>query len=304
MSWTRRDFLKLAGIFSTSLILSPKDSTVEASEVPSRILWLSWDGADYRTILAMLAAGELPNLANLYVVRLEAAGCSVTKPGHVEAITGLDYWKTGVRTNSAYKEVPVRWTAFWKIKNILPSYWCGCIFSKTFHTGDAPKEPWRPLGDWASSGGLDYYFNARQRGTATESLTIEQTNFYMDEALSSFKSPGLLYCHWAEPDEAGHVAGMDSDLYRQRIRRLDEALGRAYVISPDLVFLYSDHGFNNPGSSAHGYAPHGFLASSVPVFNNPSNGVRRDVAYTLLKILGLPVETFSPTLCGKDIRLV
>jgi len=301
---TRRDFFKLAVAAGVTLAVSPQGgkALAEGTDTPTSVLWLSWDGADLRTVEAMLASGDLPNLAALHVVRLECGGCSVTKPGHVEAITGLDYWKTKVYTNVNFKEVPVKWSAFWKIKNAYPGNWCGCIFSKPEHTGDRPGRPWNPLRNWALSGGLNYYYNF----SADESLsggdaTIEQTNARLAEALAQFSAPGLMYCHWAEPDATGHTDGMDSPAYRDRLRQLDDALGTAAAaVNPDLVVVYSDHGFNGPGEYGHGFAPEGFLAASVPL---ASGGVRRDVAYTLMKMLGLPAEGFTPILCGKDLRL-
>jgi hypothetical protein len=299
-SLTRRDFFKLAVAAGVSLTILPpgKRAQADTGTPPSRVLWLSWDGADWRTVSAMAQAGELPNLATLNIVRLDCGGCSVTKPGHVEAITGLDYWKTKVYTNTLFREVPAKWSAFWKIKNAYPTYWCGCIFSKGEHTGDAQGRPWRPLKDWALAGGMEYYYNFSVEDLAD--VTIEQTNARLAEALSLFTAPGLLYCHWAEPDCTGHLEGMDSEPYRACLRQLDDALGTAVAaITPDVVVVYSDHGFNGPGETGHAFAPNGFLAASTPLL---ANGVRRDVAYTMMNILGLPVASFSPRLCGKDLR--
>jgi len=290
---TRRDFLK--GAVAAALVGSlPRKA---AASNPPSILWMSWDGADWRVIKAMLDAGQLPNLARLYCVRLEAAGCSLTKPGHNEVLTGLDDWKTKVFTNAKYKEVPKEWFLFWKVKQTFAGYWCGCILGK-FQMSDGYGQPCRQLGLWARAGGLDHYYNCKDKGN---SLTLEETNTRFQVALSEFQHPGLLYCLWAEPDLSGHKACMESALYQSALSQLDASLGIALnSVSPDYIFIYSDHGFDDPGINHHKNAPNGFLASNIPM---SPYGIRRDLAYTLHKILQMPVEQCEPRLSGKDLRI-
>lgn len=291
---SRRDFLK-AGLFAGAAIVLPQ--ATRASSMPS-ILWMGWDGADYRTITNLLAAGQLPNLGRLHTVRLDCAGCTQTKPGWVEIVNGLEYSQTGVYTNKRYKEVAREKTLFWRLKKSLPSYWCGCVLSKKNHTGDGPGEPWRPVRPWALAGGLDYYCSARQVG---HNLSIAETNYCLGEMLSRLRAPGLIFCHYARPDRSGHESGMDSPEYQADILALDEALGWAMsAMQPEVVIVCSDHGFNHSGARAHTDAPDGFISSTLALRDE---GVRRDVGYTVARILGLPLESWSPPLRGKDLRL-
>jgi hypothetical protein len=214
----------------------------------------------------------------------------------VEAITGLDYWKTHVLTNNHFKEVPDSYSCFAKLRAANPEYWLGCIFSKDKHTGDEPGEPWRPLKEWAAQGGLNYYYNASANGKA---LNIAQTNQRLNAALAKMKRPAVLFCHWADPDITGHKFGMDSQEYCQSIIELDNTLGQAYaVMQPDVVLIYSDHGFDGAGQRGHNNAPHGLFASNLPI---NACGARRDVAYTLLRILRLDPDGYHPRLNGKSL---
>jgi 2,3-bisphosphoglycerate-independent phosphoglycerate mutase len=130
-------------------------------------------------------------------------------------------------------------------------------------------------------------------------MTIEKTNAELAKAVAGFKSPGLFFCHWAEPDVTGHKSGMDSEPWCERIIELDKTLGKlTEAIKPDFVLIYSDHGFDGPKSRQHNHAPHGFVACSRTL---ACGGVRRDVAYTVLTVLGVPLDGPDHTLCGKSL---
>jgi hypothetical protein len=291
---TRRNFIKLAAVAGTSLTLIPKLAKSNTN-VPPTILCISWDGADIRSLIPLLRAGKLPNLAELTVVRLECGGCSKTKPGHVEALTGLDYWITQVYSNDKFKEVPKEYSLFWRIKETYPNYWCGCIFSKGVNTGDSQGEPWRPFGDWARHGGIEYYANH------LVPMSMEQTNTHLTRAISQFEYPGIIYCHYKQPDTSGHAEGMDSTPYRSKLRELDNALGWAlHSLFPDFVIIYSDHGFDAPGKHTHDHAPHGFIAGNMSL---AANGQRRDVARTIMGLLSLPVKTYEVHPDGKSLLI-
>ena len=292
-SLTRRNFIKLAAFVGTSLKMPQKLAEAGTKSLPS-ILCISWDGADIRSIITLLRYGELSNLANLYVERLECGGCSKTKPGHVEALTGLDYWTTKIYSNDEFREMPKRYSLFWKIKKAYPHYWCACIFSKGVHTGDGPGEPWANFGDWAKNGGIEYYAN-----NSPILMSSDETNIHLTYAMHQFEYPGLIYCHYKQPDIAGHVKGMDSYLYKERLRELDNFLGWTLsYLNPDITILYSDHGFDNPGEHTHHHAPHGFVASNMPLI---ANGQRRDIAFTIMDLLSMPMKTYETPLDGKSL---
>lgn len=300
---TRRNFIKLAAVAGTSLTLIPKLAKSNTNvpppttppTIPPTILCISWDGADIRSLISRLNFGKLPNLNKLTVVRLECGGCSKTKPGHVEALTGLDYWTTNVYSNDKFEEVPKEYSLFWRIKETYPSYWCGCIFSKGVNTGDSQGEPWRPFGDWARNGGIEYYAND------LVPMSMKKTNTHLANAISQFQYPGIIYCHYKQPDTAGHAEGMDSILYKKKLRELDNALGWALSsLRPDFVIMYSDHGFDGPGMHTHDHAPHGFIASNMAL---AADGQRRDVAFTIMELLSLPVETYEEHPDGKSLLI-
>jgi phosphopentomutase len=151
---------------------------------------------------------------------------------------------------------------------------------------------------WARSGGIEFYRNATD---AEHPLSIVETNVLLSRALGSYRAPGLIFCHYARPDSTGHRKGMDSPEYLGALVSLDQSLGWARAATqPDIVIVCSDHGFNGPGTTVHDNAPDGFISSNLALVNN---GVRRDVGYTVARMLGLPVETLDPPLRGKDLRL-
>jgi hypothetical protein len=290
---TRRDFLKF-GLAAGATLVLPR--AAQADPTPS-ILWIGWDGADYRSVTNLLGSGGLPNLARLHTVRLDCAGCTQTKPGWVEIVNGLEYPQTGVLSNKRFKEVARDYLFFYRLKAALPSYWCGCIFSKTAHTGDGLGKPWHQLRTWTLAGGMELYRHASDVG---HPLSVAETNGFLSDALSGYGPPGLLLCHYAEPDETGHDSGLDSPEYLHELVLLDQALGWATsAMQPDIVIVCSDHGFNQPGARIHSDAPHGFISCNLGLV---ANGVRRDVGYTVARMLGVPLETLSPPLRGKDLR--
>jgi len=313
---TRRDFLKFAaaGIVAagSSLVLPSKDGVVEAAYPPaSRCLWFSWDGADIRSLEDLLGQRLLPNLSQLHVVRLIAAPNTATKAGQSEAISGLGCDKTNIITNKRYNSrITEDKTPFYKIRQTHPGWFLSCIFSKRSHTGDrlvqGKREPWYHLKYWAQSGGMNRYFNPSTAPTELGGeMALEYTNERLTEHVAACRASGgpgyLVYCHWAHPDHTGHRHGMGSLEWNDAMVQLDAALGWAVAqLQPDAVFVYSDHGFDGFGAKQHLNAPHGFFASNFPLI---ADGIRWDVAVTVLSALGLPVATYTPCLMGRDLRL-
>jgi hypothetical protein len=312
---TRRDLFKLAaaGIITagTSLALpSTRGVALAASGPVSRCLWLSWDGADIRSIEQLMGLGLLPNLSRLNVVRLIASPNTATKAGHAEALSGQGCDRTNVISNKRFNSrLTADQTAFYKVRQVYPDRFLSCIFSKPAHTGDqvcgGRRQPWYHLRNWALAGGLDRYYNPSTDPDSEGDLSLDYTNQRLAEHAAACQASGapgfMVFCHWAEPDHSGHQHGMGSAEWDDRLIRLDAALGWAVSeLQPEAVFVYSDHGFDDFGALNHNNAPNGFLASNHPLI---ANGLRWDVPVTVLKTLGLPVETYEPVMNGRDLRL-
>lgn len=303
MNISRRDFLRLS--LGLSIIPSLNNFLIKDSEaepaIPNSpsVLVMVFDGADYRTI--MTYPQLFPNLHSLYLTRLDCGGASCTKPGCVQLLTGLEYTQSKVYDNKLFQPVSLTKTPFYKLALDRPYYCQMLILSKFTHTGDILNRPWRQVGDWAKAGGMDYY----RSPMTNPAFTLEQTNSYFIQACTQFTHPGLLICHWAEPDETGHDTGMDSSEYLEKLITLDALIPTAIdLVQPDVLIVTSDHGFDNPGAHGHGCAPNAFLASNLPL---KEGCIRRDVGYTLHTLLGLSIHLpadpkgYQPWLHGKSI---
>jgi hypothetical protein len=320
LKFSRRDFLKLAvaGAVAAGASGLPQASPAAASGPVSRCLWLSWDGADWRSVTGLMGQGLLPNLSRLNVVRMIASPNTATKAGHSEVITGQGCDRTNVITNKRYNsDIQAEWTAFYRVRKAHPRWFISSIMSKRDHTGDHlihdgqaginRKQPWFHFKTWAKAGGMSRYFNPSMTPLAEtgKDMTLDYTTGRFTEDIDTYLASGapgfLIYCHWAQPDHTGHQHGMGSPEWNADLVKLDAILGWAIgELQPEAVFLYSDHGFDDFGAKQHLDAPEAMLASNLPL---TSDGLRWDVAYTVLSTLGLPVQTFEPRLRGRDLRL-
>lgn len=109
----------------------------------------------------------------------------------------------------------------------------------------------------------------------------------------------FIYVHFADPDHTGHRYGRGSAEWNAAMIRLDAHLG--YLrdrLHPEVVLVYSDHGFDAPGARTHSHAPDAFLASNLAL---QPHGNRWDVVPTLCEVLELPWKTYRPWLLGRSL---
>lgn len=306
----RRDFLKLAlGSIAVGTTIGLK-STAYAAENPPLVLCLGWDAMDYRSATQLLNAGQLPNLSQLNRYRLLAwPGNTVTKPGWAEIETGLSIPVTGITSNDIFNsKIQGAWTIYGLLRKAYPNCWLSTIHSKINHTGDRiinyKHEPFYFLKQWALGGGMDRYVSV-STVQVTVPLTIEQTHSFLLEHINSYlysgKTGGLIFAHFKDPDELGHLYGMGSSQWNNSVVQLDQILGEAVaLLNPDSIFVISDHGFDDFGKKGHGNAPLGIIASNVPL---KDDGIRCDFPPTLLALTGITPDGSTPALYGESLLL-
>ena len=307
----RRDFLKLvaalafAGTTSINLV-----KPAQAAENPPIVLCLGWDGMDYRSATALINGGYLPNLSKLNLVRLLAWPTrTVTKPGWSEIETGLGCYTTGIISNTNFNsKIQAEWTIHGILRKFYPMCWLSCIHSKSNHTGDKivkrKLEPFYYLKQWALAGWMDRYVSC-STPILSRPLTVDQTKSYLFQHIDDFnasgKSGGLIFAHFQDPDHCGHSYGMGSSEWNDIVVRLDQILGEAVaLLRPDIIFVISDHGFDDFGLKIHPDAPQGVIASNYPLL---TGGVRCDAAVTILKAMGVNTGECTPALYGKSLSI-
>ena len=279
---------------------------------PETVLILSFDGADLTSTSGLMRAGKLPHLSELNVVPMFGGPKTATKPGHAEVLTGLGYNITGVRTNKDFdSKIQPGWTIFGIVTQERPDTFVSTIFSKPLHTGDhllrdGRREPWYGLAVWARAGGLDAYFNASEI-RPNRGLTIDETMQVVEQHIAKYlawheathRGQYFIYVHFADPDDTGHRYGRGSPEWDAAVIKLDEKLGYLRErLHPEVVLVYSDHGFDAPGARTHNHAPNALLASNLAL---QPHGNRWDVVPTLCEVLELPCNTYRPWLLGRSL---
>lgn len=304
---TRRVKSLFLSLFSVLVILWASNSFSDYK--PKTVLFLSFDALDIRSVNQLKGQGQLPGLSELNLVPMVGGPVTTTMPGHSEVLTGLSYAVTGIKTNDDFdSKIAPEWTIFGIIRRSFPDAFISAIFSKYRNTGDlmvgSRHQPYYYLAQWAKSGGMNAYFNASEIG---RELTTEETRAAANRQIDQFFEwqknthtwQYFIYVHFAEPDHTGHQTGMGSAEWNASVVQLDAILSELRDrLRPEVVLVYSDHGFNAFGSKDHGWAPKAFLAATVTL---QPHGMRWDVLPTICDILGLPWKTYQPALLGRSL---
>jgi arylsulfatase A-like enzyme len=127
------------------------------------------------------------------------------------------------------------------------------------------------------------------------------------ELLEYFKDrPFFFFVHFASVDHQGHRYGENSREYNDALISNDRWTGRILDKLRELglaertyVYVTADHGFDE-GARSHHYAPYIFLATNDREVKR--NGMRQDIAPTLLDRFGLDLGSFQPPLSGESLR--
>lgn len=126
------------------------------------------------------------------------------------------------------------------------------------------------------------------------------------ELLEKYKDkPFFFFVHFAEVDHSGHQHGENSKEYNDALISNDtwtgkilDKLGELGLCDKTLVYVTADHGFNEDGTG-HSYAPFVFLGTNDPKVMR--DGMRQDVAPTILARFGLDLGKLEPTLDGEPL---
>jgi hypothetical protein len=143
-------------------------------------------------------------------------------------------------------------------------------------------------------------------------IGLETNEAVGDRALAAIERytgrPLLLFVHFAVVDHQGHRFGENSAQYEDALIDCDawtgkilEALAKVGRLPGTPVFLSADHGFDE-GLNSHKDAPSVFLASNLVGLEPDGRTVdRRDVAATMMDVLGLGPGAGEPALEGESL---
>lgn len=112
----------------------------------------------------------------------------------------------------------------------------------------------------------------------------------------------FFFVHFIQPDKAGHKYGENSQEYSDGLKlddlwtgKIIDKLKELKIYDKTLVYVVVDHGFDED-KKGHSYAPYVFLATNDKKVNR--NGVREDIAPTVLKRFGVDLSKIEPRLDG------
>jgi len=119
--------------------------------------------------------------------------------------------------------------------------------------------------------------------------------------------PFFFFVHFAEVDHSGHKHGENSKEYNDALISNDTWTGKILdklrelgLYEKTLVYVTADHGFDEGGKS-HKYAPYVVMGTNDPKVKR--DGMRQDIAPTILSRFGLDLATLEPALDGEPLTL-
>jgi hypothetical protein len=277
---------------------------------PPNILMVGWDGVQWDHLNEAYdkklrhSPDGLPNLKVLSSGRLfrniVTNGDPSTKPGWVQLMTGYTAERTGVLSKFEFRPIDKGLTVFEKaqftfgrdnVNTFLLSGKRGMVGN------DCSKgEPWCRVAPE-----LDRFENYLGLDSIVGRHGLR--------ALEDFgRDPFVGLIHFYNPDHAGHDHGENSRQYTKALVRLDQWLGRYIdklkeldVFDNTVIYVISDHGFNE-GGHGHHFGTKTFMATNDTSVIRA--GDRMDIAPTVLTKLGIslgrvgnapPVDGYSLT---------
>ncbi|OGE43787.1 hypothetical protein A3B45_01680 [Candidatus Daviesbacteria bacterium RIFCSPLOWO2_01_FULL_39_12] len=324
------------------LILASQKDQGPSRQVKNVVL-IGWDGTQRDDLKTLFDQGRLPNLKNLIsegkLVDIDIkSGRTETKPGWAEILTGYKSQTLGVINNANYQPIPKGLTIFERLKeafgknNMATVFIAGklnnlaargphkictnCLtrdpqtFKKTLWWDEKTEAPTKIAGQtkvfeqrsgepyYYTKDALDVYLIGLNEAENVGQKALEVLDQYQDR-------PYLMFIHFEEPDEIGHLYGENSSEYAQSIIVNDQWLGRIVdklktlkSYDKTIIYVTTDHGFDK-NQKTHSNAPDTWLVS-----NNPGlkiNGTRLDIAPTILATFGLNLNQISPPLDGRSL---
>lgn len=173
-------------------------------------------------------------------------------------------------------------TIFQQLKDQYPDSEIGCLYE------------WDGIKYLVDTLSLNYFEQTPESGNNTNKITCEMAEKYIKD-----KKPDLFAIIFDEPDHVGHVIGHNTDAYYEKIKELDELIGKLIQATKDAGFfeetvfiITSDHGGINKD---HGKQSLQELETPFVIYGN---GIREkgefqesmmqfDVASTIASIFGL-----------------
>jgi len=142
---------------------------------------------------------------------------------------------------------------------------------------------------------LDVFDAIQREASAAGLLCLKYLDQYKADRFFAF-------LHFSDPDHAGHRSGIDSQEYRQAaieddgwLGKIKEWLQRENLSDKTLLYVTTDHGFDEHGSS-HADAPHAWLATNDKKVTR--GGIIADIPATILERYGVDVKSLEPKLIG------
>jgi hypothetical protein len=287
-----------------------------AMEEPPNIILLGWDGVQRNNLYELLNRNELPNLKTLInegtIANITITDHSTdTKGGWSQVLTGLRWWNTGVYSNEYwFNSIPAGYTILERVEDNFGKDNIDTAFITSFR--------WEmEIQDWTYSAEFGKYTHeavyshipsavdvvsvAFRNASVTGPLALQFIENYSNSHFFAF-------IHFGDPDYAGHVpeGGENSELYEESIKTCDFWLGQiinklreSNILQKTLIYLTSDHGFDENGRS-HLYAPNIVLATNDK--NVKRNGDQVDVAPTIYYRMGM-WGALEPSLDGVPLQI-
>ncbi|MGQ9760768.1 MAG: alkaline phosphatase family protein [Thermogutta sp.] len=117
--------------------------------------------------------------------------------------------------------------------------------------------------------------------------------------------PFFFFVHFASVDHQGHRFGENSKEYNDALISNDAWTGKIVaklkelgLYDQTLIYVTADHGFNE-GTTGHSYAPYVTLGTNDPLVKR--DGMRQDIAPTILWRFGLDLSKLQPPLDGEPL---
>jgi len=268
-----------------------------------------------------------------------SSGATDTKAGWAQILTGYSPDLTGVYSNHVYRPIPQGYTIFERVEQALgpDNVFTAMILGKKGNveaTGGRkiPYEQWEktqirkqqrqgkpavaprqvtegtvveengqkfvviPGKPYLNAHkGMDLFVNGLNKNEVVGTRAMAELAAHKDQRF-------LVFVHFGDPDDTGHMCGENSQEYTDAIKSDDEWTGKIIAHLKDLglydhtlVYITADHGFDE-GQKHHNYAPHVFLATNDKAVQR--KGDRADLAPTVLQRFGLDLAAITPALTG------
>jgi len=286
-------------VFLFLMVVVTPSFGITDSRPSTSVLLIVWDGVSGSVVRELLTSGALPNLASLASVasltirRTEIVATSVQVS---TMLTGYLMRTHGVIAMPRHPQpiLPIHdgWTIYERLKARFGTH--GIM---TAHIVAKPGWLSRPFLNAKPE--IDIWF--------AERIPAEDLAPYVLQAIDTFHDNRFfIYSHFNDPDEIGHIYGVESPEYRNAIIACDSILGQIlerleyWQIAPKTrVVVTSDHGFGNPEPTGHMYSYGTFVAADAAAIQ--SNAYMEDVCPTLYMEFGIYYNIYTPPLPGKPL---